>query len=102
MIEDGREAAPQLPGVEEERPVDVVPQHGQRRLYDLRAQEGRDLQAVEHGPRPVLAGRGEPEQPPPLLGLVLLPQLHLQLAVLAIGGVAAIRIEQPGHYAHHA
>src|SRR5207302_3514453 len=47
VVEDGREAAAQLPGMEEEGPVDVLAEHLQPRLHDPGPGELRHRQVAE-------------------------------------------------------
>src|SRR5207302_2502587 len=84
LVEDGRELSFQLPGVEEELPVDVLPEGRELRLGDLRAREGRLQQLVERDAFPIFARLFDREQRFPLLLGVLLAQALLELAVLVI------------------
>ena len=93
VVEDGREAALELPGVEEERPVDVRDQRSELGLDHAQAGEGRLLQDVKAEAGAILAGRFQREDGPRHLLRVLQPQLLLQLAVLRIQDRLAPGIE---------
>src|SRR5205085_576645 len=93
VVEDGREAALELPGVEEERPVDVRDHRSELGLDHAQAGEGRLLQDVKAEAGAILAGRFQREDGPRHLLRVLQPQLLLQLAVLRIQDRLAPGIE---------
>src|SRR4029079_10817954 len=83
-LEYRRELPLQLPGVEEELPVDVVAQRRQVGLDDTRARELGYVKVGERDTLPVRPRLGEREQRLAALLLVLLAQALLLLAVLGV------------------
>ena len=102
LLQDRRELPLQLPGVEEELPVDERPQLLQGRCNRPRAGERGHRQLVVGERLAVRAGRVERQQRPPLLLGVLHAQPLLLLAVVGVERLAAYRVEQVGDDADHA
>ena len=102
LAEDRRVFALQLPGEEEELPVDHLAQRGQVRLDGPDPGEGRDGEVAERDPLTVGAGLLQGQQGPPLGLLVLLPEV---LLIGAVGGVqrrGPVVAEQVGNHADDA
>src|SRR5947209_496621 len=92
-VQDRRVFALELPGVEEERPVDVLAQLGELRLDHLPAHEGRlgKLAEREQQPPGPRVGQGQKWA---TRGRVLRTQLLLQGGVFALELPAAAVVEQ--------
>src|ERR1700737_3966701 len=100
-LEDGRELSLQFPRVEEEGPVDVLAELSDRWLDHLRARERRLGQVLESKAQSLGARFIERQQCSPRRG-VLLTQLLLQRAVVAVKCPAPAVVEQIGDHADHA
>ena len=96
VVQDLGEAPLQLPGVEEESPVDVLAQDRQRRLHDAEARERgrRQVLGVPLDRRPVRARASEREQRLALLFAVEHPQLLLGDAIVVVEAQAPLGLEQ--------
>ena len=101
MLEDGRETSLQLPGVEEEGPVDVGDQCLQVGFERAQAREGRLVQALEGEASPVLARGLQGKDRPRHLFRVLDPQLLLELPVVLVQDGLSAGVEEVGHHPHH-
>ena len=96
LLEDRRELALQLPGVEEELPVDVLAERGEVGLDQAAAGELRHGQVVERDAVPVRARLRERQQRLALLLGVQVAQPILVGAVLGVEPHAPLGIEQVG------
>ena len=101
LVEDLREAALQLPRVEEELPVDVVAQRREVGLDNAAARELRHRKVGETDLVPVGAGLGERQQRFPLLLRVQVAQPVLLRTVVRVERLAPRRIEQRRDDPHH-
>ena len=92
-LQDGGELSLQLPGVEEEGPVDVLAQLRDPGFDDLRAHKGRRGQVVESELQPLRARIHEREQGAPRGG-VLSSEPLLQRLVVAVEHVTAVLVKE--------
>ena len=103
MLENRRVAALEVPGVEEERPVDVGAQLLQGGLDEARTREGRsrEVVGVPRDRGAALAGGAERQQRHALALGVKGAQAFLLDAVLGVEGGTTLRLEQRADDADH-
>src|SRR4029078_8078405 len=104
VIEERRGSPDQLPGREEERPVDVVDQLAERHLDLARAQDGGrgKVSWTEVGHEPLSVRLSESEEGLLLLAAVELAQLLLLLAVLDVELRALLAVDEARDHAARA
>jgi hypothetical protein len=105
VVEDRRVAPLQLPRGEEERPVDVLRDLGQRRVGDhapAGERRRRELAGAEGQHRAPRARVGERQGRPLVARSMGEPQALLRSAVLAVELRKLLRVEHARHHRHHA